>query len=366
MRIAILTLPLHTNYGGILQAYALQTVLERMGHEVKVLSRPPYKAHNAWVMPIVYLKRVIQKVFLRQDISILYDGHNRIRQNTDKFIRKYIHSHIVTDWGKLEGQFDAYVVGSDQIWRPKYAKMFSDIPNAFLSFTEGWDIKRIAYAVSFGTDEWEYSDSLTNLCKQLVRSFDRISVRENCGIRLCKEHLEVDATHVLDPTMLLSKNDYLALINAARKKKHEGGIMCYILDSTAYTREIINHYERVLLLQAFHTNSLIENPDAREKDKIQKPVEHWLQSFCDADFVITDSFHACVFSIIFRINFAVIINEGRGSSRIYSLLETTGLQDRIIRDREEMPLQSINYDNVYSKLNKVKEESMAFIQETLS
>lgn len=360
MKIAILTLPLHTNYGGILQAYALQTVLERMGHEVKVLSPSPYKAHSAWIMPLVYCKRFIEKVVLRRDVSILYDGNNRPRQYTDKFIKKYIHSYIVTDWEKLEGKFDAYVVGSDQIWRPKYATMFSGILNAYLAFTEGWNVKRIAYAVSFGTDMWEYSEPLTGLCKQLVQSFDNVSVREDSGVVLCQEQFDIDVKHVLDPTMLLSQADYEKLITNTSTKPSKGGIMCYILDPNPQIELLIKHYEEKLGLKSHMTNSIVKN--AKPGKMIQQPVEQWLRSFKDAEFVITDSFHACVFSILFKKQFIVLSNESRGNARIDSLLSMFGIQDRNTSLGETDVIDHpIDYSSIQETLNKMRSQSMEYI-----
>lgn len=365
MRIAILTLPLHTNYGGILQAYALQTVLERMGHEVKVLCPPPYKAHPWYLMPIVYLKRMVEKWILRKDVSILYDGYHRSRQHTDRFIRKYIHSYPVSDWSLLEKEFDCYVVGSDQIWRPKYATMFSGIPNAFLAFTEGWYVKRLTYAVSFGTDQWEYSETLAEVCKKLVHNFDDISVREKSGIEICSKHLGADVTHVLDPTLLLSQADYDKLISNTKTRPCKGELMCYILDPNPQTERIIKHYAEKLGLKAYMTNSMV--PDAKPNEMIQQPVEQWLRTFKDAKFVITDSFHACVFSILFKKQFIVLSNESRGNARIDSLLSMFGIEDRKVSyDDINANNRPIDYMSIVDALNTMRSQSTTYIANNLN
>lgn len=368
MKVAILTLPLHTNYGGILQAYALQTVLERMGHEVKVLTPPPYKAHPWYLMPFVYCKRIFNKLILKKDISILYDGHHRQRLNTDKFIREYIHLYLVKDWAKLKYEFDGYIVGSDQIWRPKHAGSWGKdgLNHVFLDFAQNWNVKKIAYAISFGTKDWEYSQSEEKTCNELAQKFNQISVREKSGVILCKEHFHINPVHVLDPTMLLSDSDYISLINTNTTNTSQPRLqlMCYILDSNSYVEEIIKQYEKAFKIKALHTNAQKKHKDDFGKNTIQPPVEHWLQSFRDAAFIITDSFHACVFSIIFRKNFGVIINNERGASRIYSLLESLGLECRII-DKENYTLDPINYDEVYVKLHERKEDSISFIKNSL-
>ena len=101
-----------------------------------------------------------------------------------------------------EGEYDAFIVGSDQVWRPSYNQ---HLEQAFLNFTENWkNVKRIAYAASFGVDNWEFTKKQTKECKRLVQKFDFVSVREDTAVNLCKEHLGIEATHVLDPTLLLS------------------------------------------------------------------------------------------------------------------------------------------------------------------
>ena len=170
MKIGILTLPLHTNYGGILQAYALQTVLERMGHEVFVLDKGQIRHLKVWEALWIYPKRFAVKYVKRKNIDIFAIRHHNkifpiISQYTQLFIDKYIHVLKVNDFSKLNSHdFDAIVVGSDQIWRPEYNEK---IENAYLRFAELWNIKRIAYAVSFGTDKWGYTAKQTNTCTVL-------------------------------------------------------------------------------------------------------------------------------------------------------------------------------------------------------
>lgn len=137
MKIAIITLPLHTNYGGILQAYALQTVLQRMGHDVQHLQPkvefPPL--HPAWQMPFVWLKRLIRKCFLGEwKLPVFEHPHRWGRRYTDAFIYKHIEVCSLSDeeWNaSLAKDYDVFIVGSDQVWRPCYAL---PVERYFLSF----------------------------------------------------------------------------------------------------------------------------------------------------------------------------------------------------------------------------------------
>ena len=147
MKIGILTLPLHTNYGGILQAYALQTVLERMGHNVVVFDTD--KRLSLPKSPLTYVKRLVMKLFRKNSIPIFYEKkRNRtypiISKHTQCFIDKYVHRYIAKHLEDIkENDVDAIIVGSDQIWRPIYFRSpdWAKTEDAFLAFTKGWDIK---------------------------------------------------------------------------------------------------------------------------------------------------------------------------------------------------------------------------------
>ena len=170
MKIGILTLPLHTNYGGILQAYALQTVLQKMGHDVKVIHYcqhyKQYVPDPLWRRFFSYPVRFVNKyIFQRYNGAICYEKNiNIARKNRDKYLKQFIASHIqYFECDTLSEipptEFDAIVVGSDQVWRKPYFGGHERIENAFLAFTDGWNIKRVAYAASFGrSDIIEYNE----------------------------------------------------------------------------------------------------------------------------------------------------------------------------------------------------------------
>ena len=356
MRIGILTLPLHTNYGGILQAYALQTVLERMGHDVCVIDkrRKPLRL-PLWKAPLVYGKRVLKNL-AGHSFPIFYEQkvnreENIVRQNTDKFINRYVKRYIIDDFSELkESDFDAIIVGSDQIWRPKFFK--DRIEDAYLKFAEGWNIKRIAYAASFGTDEWEYSVAQTKECARLLKLFDAVSVREASGVDLCREHFGVESRHVLDPTMLLSMEDYVRLFEAAHTPKSPGTLLCYILDETTEKAALVENIAKERGLAPFRINSKVEDRIAPVAERIQPSVEQWLRGFYDAEFVVTDSFHACVFSILFNKCFVAVGNDERGQARFTSLFNMFGIE----ADFKSAYL--VDWKQANNRLNKYRQESV--------
>lgn len=369
MKIGILTLPLHTNYGGILQAYALQTVLERMGHEVCLIEkkRKPIRL-PLWKAPLVYGKRILRNAS-GHPFPIFYEQKiNReepfVRQYTDEFIHKYIKRRTVNDFSDIkEGDFDAIVVGSDQVWRGKYFK--NRIEHAYLDFCEGWNVKRIAYAASFGTDGWEYTPEQTKRCGELLKRFDAVSVREDSGVDLCHIYFGVEAQHVLDPTMLLTKEDYIQLFEKANTPKSKGTLLNYILDETPEKETLINEIAKEKNLRPFRVNSKVEDPKVSLQERIQPPVEQWLRGFYDAEFVVTDSFHACVFSILFNKPFVVVGNAQRGMARLASLLYAMQLQNCLIPEDAKFTTVNIDYKKVNYLLDNRRYDSFQYLSSTL-
>lgn len=370
MRIGIVTLPLHTNYGGLLQAYALQTVLRRLGHEVEHLQLPVefQILHPSWKMPMVYCKRAIRKYFGGEyNIPIFTHPHKWIRKNTDAFIASHIHPRYLNEekWNEgLANEYDAIVFGSDQIWRPIYAY---PIEKYFGSFFGDSKIKRISYAASFGTEDNEYSEEQLSLCRNLLNKFNAVSVREKSAVSICKERFGVQAEHVLDPTMLLIHGDYESIFEQANTPKSEGTLAVYVLDENPQIEAFIKKRSSQKGLIPFRTNSKVENHNAKLSERQQPPVERWLRAFHDAELVITDSFHACVFSILFHKPFICIGNKSRGMSRFHSLLSDFSLSDRLvdISDIEEYVEKEIDWEHVDNVLAQKREKAYLFLSQAL-
>lgn len=369
MKIAILTLPLHTNYGGILQAYALQTVLERMGHEVTHLQPKVeyHRLHNPLVMPLVWIKRLYRKFFQGDSaLPIFVNRERKKRSNTDKFIFKHLKCRYLKpeEWNEgIAREYDAIVVGSDQVWRPVYA---TDVTRFFTAFLGHSDICRIAYAASFGVDVNEFSEEQIAIGQEYLKLFSAISVREESGIGMCRNIFNAEASQVLDPTMLLDCSEYLKFASTARKSP--GNLMVYVLDRTDMTDAFVADFADKHDLIPFKANSKAEMPwglDIPFEERIQPPLENWLRGFADARFVLTDSFHACVFSILFHKPFGVFVNSQRGLSRIDSLLQPLGLMDRCIADSSQQLDAPIDWTRVDRILSQWREKSMDFLRDAL-
>lgn len=259
----------------------------------------------------------------RETVPLFYDfkhykEYTVISQHTEAFIEKNIHCRYYKRYTDIrEADWDALVVGSDQIWRRNFNQK---IENVFFDFAWDWkNVRRIAYAPSFGLDTWGYSDVETKNCAGLVKKFNLVTVREESAVGLCEKHLGVKPMHVLDPTMLLDRKDYEALTSEV-KEKSDGDMLVYLLDPMESNLVTVKEVSAVLHHKPFYVFSKVNDTSLPLSERIQIPVEKWLKGFQDAKFVITDSFHGCIFSIIFNVPFVVLRNEQGGLARIYSLL----------------------------------------------
>lgn len=185
MKIGILTQPLTTNYGGILQNFALQKVLSDLGHDVYTIDY----GKLPWLDYIHNWMSFVRIGFRGNRPETPIENENKqlgFRQFIGKHIRTTQPKTRKIDWKLMESlRLDTVVVGSNQVWRPSYNY---DITAMFLK-PIGDRIRKIAYAASFGTDVWEFTDLQTNECRELIKSFTGVSVREEDAVRLCKHHL---------------------------------------------------------------------------------------------------------------------------------------------------------------------------------
>lgn len=367
MRIGILTLPLGHNYGGILQAWALKTVLEREGHQVWNL------IHKGKISLLAKIKqcgrRIISKYIKhRPGVEIFRSEKNTRIKNTLPFIKKHFRYLDIND--SLPYKVDAIVVGSDQVWRREYAG--SHLEDYYLRFAERTNIPKISYAASFGVDYYEYSESERLMASRLINKFAAVSVRESSGIDLCKNMLGIkDAVQMPDPTLLLEKEDYLSLIPGMIPIEVTTSLFRYVLDPSKESKLAIEYIEKELGVQSFTVHSRIDDWNAPLNERIQPPLENWIHAFKTCEFVITDSFHGCVFSIIFNKNFIVVGNKKRGLARIESLLEQFGLSHRLldvdsVDDKTIDSIAPIDWDSVNTKRQKLKQTGTNFLKSHLN
>lgn len=367
MKIAISTIIDYNNYGNRLQNYALQEVLHNLGHDVETIrnfSETKISTKNKIITNLKngdILRKIKYKIefFLNKNSKeykkfLQYNTQRNL--NFKNFSEKYIketkfivnETTINFDFNK---DYDCFVIGSDQVWNYNFTR-FSKFD--FISYSE---TPKVSYAASFGVDS--IPEEYINMYKEGLSNINYISVRENAGKDIVEKLTEKPAKVVLDPTLLLNKNDWLKLAKGS-KKYNEKYALTYFLDTpTDVTQKYIQEYATSNNLKV---KSLVNKNDL-ELWKAD-PIE-FVNLFSQAESIFTDSFHACVFSIIFEKYFEVFERNTRlpsMNSRIDTLLEELNLVDRWHSNKI---LSNIDYKDVVQRLENKKIESITFLKNSL-
>jgi exopolysaccharide biosynthesis predicted pyruvyltransferase EpsI len=358
-KVGILTLPINNNYGGIIQLVALYNFIKSNNFEAIWID----KRHPENIVKI-FLKRIIEiNPFYK-----IYDPKNfktikLLSKQLEPFLNEYLKKKTQTIYtseslNKITNDIDSFIVGSDQVWRFEYIK--SNYPTYFLDFVPHEKTK-IAYAASFGKDYWEGNEKTVLKIKALLKKFDLVTTREKTGLIICQEDFNFNtAVQVLDPSFLQDISFYKDIINKIHfSSKVE--LFNYVLDSSKKSESLVDEISNQLNLKV---NKIYLNYNSNKSENL---VENWLAHFYYSDFVITDSFHGMVFSIIFNKQFIVIGNQSRGLTRFYSILELLDLKNRIINiDQFTLKKENILNEKIdFSKVNKKLETQKKISKSTL-
>lgn len=357
-RIGILSLPYDTNYGGVAQTVALSRFLTDLGHETVLLTRRRALTPTQAILLPLLAHIPFQNV---GGIRARERARALLRRSIDRnvtHVSPALRSRAAIEKAVRDYRLDAVIVGSDQVWRLEYLPPGSHA-EFFLDFVADPHVRKIAYAASFGVGTWMYPDRTEEIVR-LLADFDAVSVREESGVDICRETFgRADARHVLDPTLLVPPSFYRDLIGPPAPK-HGKRALCYLLDRPPVCSTIIE------ALGPGYDVSHIRSSDGDAVD-----LAGWLRAFRDADFVITDSFHGTVFSIVFGKPFISILNHGRGGDRFRSLLKMFDLSDRLIESDQTAGIEAIvareiDFDAVQAKLDRMRAFSAQFLTDALS
>lgn len=360
MKIGLLSPHYAFNYGAALQAFALKEYLRSVGHDAIILNRRP--AHQCAIPSrLGRMARKLEEYSKRN--SFLKFEREHLQPKTAPVI-------FPKDWDNIGlDSFDAVIVGSDQVWRDDYA--FNSFGfNMFLDFV-GDGIKRISYAPSLGKDSWNSTPEKTERVHELLKKFDAISVREGSSTKVLKDKFGVDSRLVVDPTLLLTAADYERILSLQRKAVPY--IATYILDyDEEFKRNIARLSEKLGLP---HRDIVARTPKGKlstilNRFRTVSSVEGWVENIANAEYVVTNSFHGMVFSIIFRKQFIVVMNVNRGAERFKSLLKMFGLEDRLIdtsdSDYARHFERKIDYSKIEPQIEQWREMSKQYLAEALS
>lgn len=368
----------NNNYGSILQCWALQRFLKKHGH-APYLIRYHYRVGRNLSL---FLRKILNPrkawdILKRRCTAFLFADKSFEHRQREVFL-DFLHHDIdlsEQEYGsvfELKAQppvAEAYIAGSDQIWNFYNNKLsvVKDHIHAFFLCFGNENIRRISYAASFGGDTFkaEYANEI----EPLLARFNAVSVREKIGVDICRSYGREDAVHVLDPTLLLSAEDYRAFYQSKQIKMPERKfVFVYLLEnkSSASLDEIAAWAKQqdleVIYIpgQGSHKNTSVS--------KSALTVQEWLCWLDNAECVITNSFHCCVFSLIFRKQFAFVRQIGKFVSqnkRIDNLLSMFEVGNRDYCSIGDPRNIAIDYDNVAKLHAQYLEDSQKFLNRSL-
>lgn len=353
MNVNILTIHKEPNYGAVLQAYALYKTIENLGYIPHIIN-----------LDLSY--RHLSYNWINKTILSMYKwvkGYSHCFALAEKFSKQHCPNqignfHTFKDlvyypW-KEE---DFYLLGSDQVWNPEITQ---NLQNAFcFSFLNDNVKKKYAYAASLGNIKDEEKRKSVLDMKALTK-FKRIAVRENFGVEFLQRN-GINAIEVIDPTLLL--NSYWDLL--PRKIVAKDEILFLSLSDTVDMNAFVKKLSAQMNLPIRKHFGYLQSK--RNINLHFLPVEEWLYAIACAKYVVTDSFHASVFSILFEKPFFVYISEPSKVFRISNLLSILGLKQRIVNDvTQAIAAPEINFKDVYKKLSEYRLNSMNYLKSILN
>ncbi|ATD08970.1 polysaccharide pyruvyl transferase family protein [Pseudoalteromonas piscicida] len=355
MKVLVLTFPLINNYGGIIQAYALMKVLTELGFEPVLANLRP----ESDILAVT--KYVIKRCFLPFSSKHKGSSLNIADPKIKSFIKEEISpkTEAIYNFNQLKklldrNEYSCCIVGSDQVFAKLGYPRFEDIYS--LGFVND-KVTKIAYAASFGGGEFQGSANKVNYHSKSLKKFKAISVREESGVEVCERTFDVQAEHVLDPTIIIDKSYYIDIIEKYTCERNEGKLFSYILDKENKDYTFI---EKVASEKGLELKEVNDGNDSKEKVNI----EEWLNYIYSSDYIVTDSFHGVVFSIIFNKPFSCIINNKRGADRFLSLLKLVNLESRILD--EHFVDHEIDWHGVNKVLSLLRLNSIDFLVKNLN
>ena len=360
MKIGIITFHNVVNYGGVLQCYALQQKLREWGYEAEVINY-----ENEYFKKF-YSPFYVTKPYLRKFLYMLYAFRQKTirRKKFSNFVKENIilspqcfNKNTISNANTL---YDVFITGSDQVWNLELTEMDK---NYFLDFVRGK--KKISYAASIGLAQLD--EEKKAIYKKLLRDFDSISVRENSASNIINDLLGQATDVHIDPVLLLDKGAWSKICDKSVVENDEEYIVVYKINkSKAYdAAEYLAKMKgiKVKVIQPDKTCKV-----GFQKYKMASPTD-FVTLFKNARYVITDSFHGTVFSIIFQKQFAYFMDESvnNRNSRIQNLLSKLNLQSRSYTDIEQVEFldDSIDYKSVERILNEERNKSKTYLEQAI-
>lgn len=376
-KIGIITILKVNNYGAELQAYATQKVLQLMGYDAEIIDYLFYKnpRHKRTKMSRptarLSLKKHLEEILfpiVAQWKARKYRDLQRVRnakferfhdENTKK-------SECYDSIDKLKSaklDYDVLMTGSDQVWNPE---IYSSLDPYFLKFGDE-KMKRMAYAASFGVSQ--VPDDVINYYKEALMCYSAIGVREDNAVNLVKSLSGKDATLVLDPTLMLNKEQWMKVAKPVEGLPDKPFVLIYESSDIPYLKQVAMYISEKTGLPIVRVckNASPEDKESKIMNIIDAGPAEFLYLFDKADYVVTNSFHGTAFSINFGKQFYTVIpNRKSNNSRQRSLLNLMGCENRMLTEGREMPaIERLDTDRILGRLEEERQKSINFLKNAI-
>lgn len=366
MKIGLVTIYQVPNYGSVLQAFATQSLFEKLGVDCKIVN---YKYPNEWhwqhgAQKPTGLRALVRRILPSKKVRVLDKFRNRYFKLTNRY--NSLDELKLADWT----DFDAFVVGSDQVWNARFVLGDSTF---MLSFTPT-DKPRFSLASSFALKT--LPECYREKYKRELSRFQALSVREQNGVGIINNELGISdqVEIILDPTLLLSKDDWMSIVPRSRFIKNRPYILFYMwdyaFDPKPYIFEVTKHFQRkmecdVIALEG-HRNAELAAGLVMD-NRCTSTIEEFIDIFANADLVITSSFHGTAFALNFGIPLISIVPDSDGDDRQSNLLKSVGCADCIVKIGTDVsninPIYNIAAE--HCNLASIRESNIKWIQDNI-
>lgn len=353
-KIALLTIWHIENYGAELQTYATCKILNELGCDIEVID---YRLTDEAAKPS-YIKGLIRNI-----LKFFTPNYWHFQKFWDKYIPSGIRYRKLIELRRNPPNADIYMVGSDQVWNPEITR---DAQLAyFLDFGDKYQT-RISYASSFGISVWKNDQYLTEDVQRSLNNFSFLSCREETGVNLLSKVFNLEATNVLDPTLLLC--DYSEI---ARCNINKPFVAYYPLSPNIEIKKLALYISEQMNCSLVNIN---KKTSFRALTLFRTPIRNWLGDIINAEFVITSSFHGLTMCLVHKKQFAIVATEElvlKRISRVTDLLERVGLKNRFFSSCSEVISsrvweKKIDYVAVDKKIDAMKEKSFNYLKEAIN
>ena len=366
MKVDVITRHAPANYGSLLQAIATQKIIEKLGYECEIIDYisteenggriafTQLKTKKEWNDKP--LKKLIYLTFRQLENLMMYHRFSKMREKYLIMTKRYSSKNeLVADLP----QANIFMTGSDQVWGPTANGKYDD--TYFLSFVAD-SIKKISYAASFGKSK--FTEETLEEYKKLLSRYNKITVRENAAVDILNQ-LNVDCDgQVLDPTLLIDHKEWSEFIEKDIEGKY---VLVYQIHNNPKLDSYAKSFAGNIGLPLIRVSPLLHQIRRGGKFVYCPDIGKFLSLINNAKYMITDSFHGTAFAINFNTQFIEILPTTKTGSRNQSILELTGLKDRIITDYNNFSIknENINYSQVNKIIDDERRKSIKILKELI-